>query len=248
MSFNLHSRSLLDLIDFGLSKHISPGERLTQKVGSCYYTAPEVLNGNYDYKCDVWSLGVLCYMLLSGSPPFFGKTVDDVYLSIQTKEATFTDKKFKHVSNSCLDFMKRLLVRDVRYRMSTGDALNHPFITGAPFYPRYASMQAADFDVAGPEEGKAGETAALVRNSDKLTKILESLKMFAEADPLTKMTMEMVSHTLGSLQVQQFREEFQAIDTSHLGRISRKDFVRSFSHCDVSVTLCTFVNLSMISF
>jgi calcium-dependent protein kinase len=81
-----NSTSPLILIDFGLSKHISPGERLTQKVGSCYYTAPEVLNGNYDHKCDVWSLGVLCYMLLSGSPPFFGKTVDDVYASIQTKE------------------------------------------------------------------------------------------------------------------------------------------------------------------
>eukprot|EP00598_Pedospumella_elongata_P002477 CAMPEP_0184981204 /NCGR_PEP_ID=MMETSP1098-20130426/11028_1 /TAXON_ID=89044 /ORGANISM="Spumella elongata, Strain CCAP 955/1" /LENGTH=628 /DNA_ID=CAMNT_0027504749 /DNA_START=246 /DNA_END=2132 /DNA_ORIENTATION=- len=227
-----NSNSPLILIDFGLSKHVSPGERLTQKVGSCYYTAPEVLNGNYDYKCDVWSLGVLCYMLLSGSPPFFGKTVDDVYLSIQTKEATFTDKKFKHVSNSCLDFMKRLLVRDVRYRMSTGDALNHPFITGAPFYPRYASMQAADFDVVSPEEEKNGEGGALVRNTDKLAGILQSLKVFAEADPLTKMTMEMVSHTLGSLQVQQFREEFQTIDTSHLGRISHRDFVRTFSNCD----------------
>ena len=64
-----------------------------------------------------------------------------------------------------------------------------------------------------------------------------SLKVFAEADPLTKMTMEMVSHTLGSLQVQQFREEFQTIDTSHLGRISHRDFVRTFSNCDVSFYL-----------
>lgn len=123
-----NSNSPLILIDFGLSKHFSPNERLTQKVGSCYYTAPEVLNGNYDHRCDVWSLGVLCYMLLSGylhlhsshikkrylnienqktgSPPFFGKSVEDVYHSILNKEANFNDKKFKHISNSCMDFMK----------------------------------------------------------------------------------------------------------------------------------------------
>lgn len=67
-----------------------------------------------------------------------------------------------------------------------------------------------------------------------------SLKVFAEADPLTKMTMEIVSHTLGSLQVQQFREEFQTIDTSHLGRISHRDFVRTFSNCDVRIYFCLF--------
>ena len=61
-----NSNSPLILIDFGLSRHFNKHERLTQKVGSCYYTAPEVLNGNYDHRCDIWSLGVLCYMLLSG--------------------------------------------------------------------------------------------------------------------------------------------------------------------------------------
>lgn len=113
---------------------------MSQKVGSCYYTAPEVLNGNYDHRCDVWSLGVLCYMLLSGSPPFYGKTVEDVYQAILTKEATFTDKKFKHVSNACMDFMKKLLVRDPRHRMTTQEALIHPFITGAAFFPRYPTL------------------------------------------------------------------------------------------------------------
>lgn len=149
------------------------------------------------------------------------------------QQATFTDKKFKHVSNSCLDFMKRLLVRDARYRMSTGmwgnhshlaqrfpnaliphgmntdrsaltaagEALRHPFITGAPFYPRYASMQAGDFDQYLPEEEKDGGGAVVVRSVEKTNTILESLKVFAGADPLTKITMELVSHTLGSLQV-----------------------------------------------
>ena len=129
----------LALTDFGLSKHFSREEKLTQKVGSCYYTAPEVLNGNYDFRCDLWSLGVLCYMLLSGSPPFYGKSVEDVYNAILTKEASFADKKFKHVSNACMDFMKRLLVRDPRHRMTTGEALLHPFITGAAYFPRYAA-------------------------------------------------------------------------------------------------------------
>lgn len=81
-------------------------------------------------------------------------------------------------------------------------------------------------------------TSSVNASSDLSTNALYySLKKFAEADPLTKITMEMVSHTLGSLQVQQFREEFQSIDTSHLGRISRKDFVRTFSSCDVSSPL-----------
>ena len=57
----------LILIDFGLSKIIDDGEQLNQVVGSCYYTAPEVLNGFYDYKCDVWSIGVICYMLFTGN-------------------------------------------------------------------------------------------------------------------------------------------------------------------------------------
>ena len=56
----------LILIDFGLSKIIDDGEQLTQVVGSCYYTAPEVLNRCYDTKCDIWSIGIICYMLLSG--------------------------------------------------------------------------------------------------------------------------------------------------------------------------------------
>ena len=64
--------SPLIMIDFGLSKHFDQHERMNQRVGSCYYTAPEVLSGDYDYRCDIWSLGVICYMLLSGSPPFYG--------------------------------------------------------------------------------------------------------------------------------------------------------------------------------
>jgi calcium-dependent protein kinase len=227
-----NSSSPLILIDFGLSKHFSQGEILTQKVGSCYYTAPEVLNGSYDHRCDVWSLGVLCYMLLTGSPPFFGKSVEDVYQAILNKEPTYTDKKFKHVSQGCMDFMKRLLTRDVRSRMSTAEALQHPFITGATFFPRYQSMGQADFDSA---KSAQDSSALALLTPEKTLQIMESMEVFVAANPLTKLVMELVAHSLSSADLQQFRDEFQRIDKSNSGVVSLKDFMVFFDHVDPEV-------------
>ena len=64
------SDNTLKLIDFGLSTELAPGEKLHDRQGTPYYLAPEVLNKNYDNKCDVWSCGVIMYTLLSGTPPF----------------------------------------------------------------------------------------------------------------------------------------------------------------------------------
>jgi calcium-dependent protein kinase len=231
-----HANSPLILIDFGLSKHFFREEKLTQKVGSCYYTAPEVLNGNYDFRCDLWSLGVLCYMLLSGSPPFYGKSVEDVYNAILTKEASFADKKFKHVSNACMDFMKRLLVRDPRHRMTTGEALLHPFITGAAYFPRYvpgagtagqSQPNLMDIDSTGNLNNNSNAIVQL--HPDQALQILDSMVVFCNADPLSRLILEMVSHSLGPRELQKFREEFQSMDSSHTGRLCRKDFLAGLS-------------------
>eukprot|EP00981_Chlorochromonas_danica_P005830 scaffold1193_cov159-Ochromonas_danica.AAC.8 len=248
--------SPLILIDFGLSKHFSRDEKLSQKVGSCYYTAPEVLNGNYDHRCDIWSLGVLCYMLLSGSPPFYGKSVEDVYQAILTKEPSFNDKKFKHVSNACMDFMKRLLTREPRQRLTTAEALSHPFITGAAFYPRYPTLSLPSFGASGANNsssvssGRAADVqaeTAIDLAPGKAAQILESMLFFAKADRMSRLVMNMVSHTLGPLELQQFREEFQAIDRSYTGAISRRDFLAAFSSADHNIDLKSlFETLSVV--
>lgn len=130
------STASLVLIDFGLSKFFdSKDEKMTQRVGSCYYTAPEVLNGCYDFRCDCWSLGVLCYMLLSGTPPFYGRTVDEVYDATLHQDLMFSDKKFKHVSPCCIDFMRRFLTKNPEHRMTTDEALRHPFLTNYVIVP-----------------------------------------------------------------------------------------------------------------
>lgn len=238
-----NANSPLILIDFGLSKHFSRDERLTQKVGSCYYTAPEVLHGDYDHRCDLWSLGVLCYMLLSGSPPFYGKSVEDVYAAILSKEASFTDKKFKHVSAACMDFMRRLLVRDPRGRMSAMEALQHPFITGSSGgamvmssrgIGRTGSVDAMELD---PPVGGGDVNKTNVLHAGLLRQVLESMALYHRADPLCRLIMNMAAHTLGSLELQKFREEFTALDSSGTGGISRRDFLAGFSSVADAETL-----------
>lgn len=241
-----NTNSPLVLIDFGLSKHFESDERLTQRVGSCYYTAPEVLNGKYDYRCDIWSLGVLCYMLLSGSPPFYGKTVDDVYAATLQQEAVFPDKKFKHVSGACMDFMRRLLVKDPNLRMSTADAIAHPFITGGLGVGVFPVVSPASFGSAELALSPHGSLPPLTAEA-----IVQSMSAFARANPLIKLTLEMISHTLCPDHTRQFCAEFQALDRQNQGTLTLHAFgtglMSAPSVCSDEVNLSNLFNVAAIS-
>lgn len=64
---------LLKVTDFGTATHFKPGQKFSALVGTPYYVAPEVVNGSYDEKSDIWSVGVILYVILSGAPPFSGR-------------------------------------------------------------------------------------------------------------------------------------------------------------------------------
>jgi len=120
--------SPLKLIDFGLSTHFTPGHRLSRVVGSSYYVAPEVLKKSYTEACDLWSLGVIVYMLLSGAPPFYGRTDEAIKASIINGEYTFPHELFRDVSPDAMAFVATLLSYNVEYRYTAEQALGHPWL------------------------------------------------------------------------------------------------------------------------
>jgi len=120
--------SPLKLIDFGLSTHFTPGHRLARVVGSSYYVAPEVLKKSYTEACDLWSLGVIVYMLLSGAPPFYGKNDEAIKASIVQGEYTFPHELFRDVSDEAMAFVSTLLSYNIEYRYTAEQALTHPWL------------------------------------------------------------------------------------------------------------------------
>lgn len=120
--------SPLKLIDFGLSTHFTPGHRLSRVVGSSYYVAPEVLKKSYSEACDLWSLGVIVYMLLSGAPPFYGRNDEAIKASIVNGEYTFPHELFRDVSDEAMAFVSTLLSYNTEYRYTADQALTHPWL------------------------------------------------------------------------------------------------------------------------
>ncbi|KAF8405079.1 hypothetical protein HHK36_009976 [Tetracentron sinense] len=120
--------SQLKAIDFGLSDFVKPDERLNDIVGSAYYVAPEVLHRSYSTEADVWSIGVIAYILLCGSRPFWARTESGIFRAVLKADLCFDEPPWPSLSSGSKDFVKRLLNKDPRKRMTAAQALSHPWI------------------------------------------------------------------------------------------------------------------------
>ena len=103
---------IIKLIDFGLPKYIKKGQKLNSKIGTPYYLAPEVLEGKYDKQCDLWSIGVITYVLLCGYPPFNAEKEHDLFNKILCLDYEFYEKEWDQISWEAKDFIEKLLVQD----------------------------------------------------------------------------------------------------------------------------------------
>ncbi|KAL9225187.1 hypothetical protein vseg_001137 [Gypsophila vaccaria] len=121
------------LCDFGSAGFVSGVAGMTEVVGSPYYVAPEVLGGHGEYgeKVDLWSVGVVVYVMVAGFAPFFAETVDEVFRKVSRGNLRFPSRGFGHVSGVLKDFLRGLICRDVDRRFSAQQALRHPWMTAA---------------------------------------------------------------------------------------------------------------------
>ena len=113
----------IKVIDFGLSRSFEKHKTMYNRAGTPFYIAPEVLKKKYNEKCDVWSCGVILYILLSGNPPFNGKNDEAIFESINIGYCSFAGVEWKNVSNDAKMFIKKLLNVNPDLRMSASEAL-----------------------------------------------------------------------------------------------------------------------------
>ena len=126
----------IKIADFGLSKSFGgsggPEQRLETSCGTPDYVAPEVLRGEvYDHSVDLWSVGVITYILLCGFPPFWGESQGELFDKILSVNFDFPDPEWTNVSATAKDFISHLLVKDPKERYTAEQCLAHAWIKDA---------------------------------------------------------------------------------------------------------------------
>jgi calcium-dependent protein kinase len=122
----------IKLIDFGLSRVYEDDKIMKSRVGTPYYIAPEVLGRKYGRECDLWSAGVIIYILLCGYPPFRGSSDKEIYAEIKRCHLEFEDDPDEEiwsvVSADAKDLIRKLIVKDPSKRLTAADAMQHKWI------------------------------------------------------------------------------------------------------------------------
>jgi len=130
----------IKIIDFGFAKLIQPGQVLKETCGTPNYVAPEVLTGRgYDKRADIWSIGIIMYLMLRGQLPFDANDIETILINTKRGDIVLDDDHWKNVSTEAQELMMKFLKLDTKERIELPEALNHPWIKQREtLLPQYA--------------------------------------------------------------------------------------------------------------
>ncbi|KAL3687100.1 hypothetical protein R1sor_013409 [Riccia sorocarpa] len=185
----------LKTTDFGLSVFFKPDQKFTNLVGSPYYIAPEVLNRSYGPEADIWSAGVILYILLSGVPPFWGETDQTIFNKILRGRTDFHSYPWPSISASAKDLVKRMLDMNPRTRITAKEVLAHPWIS-----------------VDGVAPTEPFDPAVQTR-----------LKSFSAMNKLKKMALRVIADNLSEEEIAGLKEMFKSMDVDNSGNITYEE-------------------------
>ncbi|XP_077348224.1 myosin light chain kinase family member 4 isoform X2 [Lithobates pipiens] len=125
----------IKIIDFGLARRYKPREKLKVHFGTPEFLAPEVVNYDFvSFPTDMWSVGVIAYMLLSGLSPFLGENDNETLNNILAAQFDFESEEFKNISDVAKDFINKLLIKEKCWRMSATETLKHSWLSNAKLH------------------------------------------------------------------------------------------------------------------
>ncbi|KAF5925005.1 hypothetical protein HPG69_008681 [Diceros bicornis minor] len=136
----------IKIIDFGLARRYKPREKLKVNFGTPEFLAPEVVNYDFvSFPTDMWSVGVIAYMLLSGLSPFLGDNDAETLNNILVCRWDLEDEEFQNISEEAREFISKLLIKEKSWRISASEALKHPWLSDHKLHSRLSAQLASDF-------------------------------------------------------------------------------------------------------
>lgn len=199
-----NDKASLKIIDFGTSAFFQPSKRLTRKYGTTYYIAPEVLTHSYSEKCDVWSCGVILYLLLSGTPPFNGLSESEIIAKIMRGQYSFSAPIWGKISADAKDLISKMLTFNQDLRISAKSALSHPWIL------RFSQVYVLPNPDAQP--------------------LFNNLKKFHSHEKLQQAVLTFIAtQLLSKEETRELSEKFREIDKNGDGKIGRDELLAEYS-------------------
>ena len=202
----------LKLIDFGCSKMFTTYKKnFEDTIGTLVYCSPEVLLNNYNEKCDLWSCGIILYLLLTGKFPFYGKTENEIIEKILNQKIEFNEEIFDKISPEAKDLIQKCLIHDKNKRISASEALKHPFF--------------ANIDLNN-----------IYHEKIDLKEVLSSLKYFSKHSKFYQVVLAFLSHNYAEkTQLDKLKKIFYKIDTNLDGKLSKEELMNAYKIAGIKI-------------